>query len=163
MNIFATDPCPVVSAQHHCTVHFKLVVELAQLLSTAHHELDGHSPAYKPTHKNHPSTIWVRESRGNYQWAFEHFKALCDEYTFRTGKLHKTSEHLASLSVVPANIRKGERTRFAMAMDDKYKINVDPCANYRHYLNHKFKEWQQRDKPIKVCWGIRDVPSWVEI
>jgi hypothetical protein len=39
MNIFATNECPVIAAQEHCSVHFKMCVELAQLLSTAHHEL----------------------------------------------------------------------------------------------------------------------------
>lgn len=163
MNIFVTNECPIKSAQEHCNVHFKMCVELGQLLSTAHHELDGNVVGYKPTHKNHPSAIWVRECSGNYKWAFLHFKALCDEYTFRTGKVHKSSELLSLLVKLPAKIEIAERTSFAMAMPDEHKAKgiFDPTAAYRSYLNAKYKEWLSRDKPIKVEWKSRGKPGWV--
>lgn len=163
MNIFVTSQCPVKSAQEHCTVHFKMCVELGQLLSTAHFELDGEIFGYKPTHKSHPSAKWVRECSGNYQWAYDHFKALCDEYTFRTGKVHKSSELLCLLGKLPVKIEIGEKTSFAMAMPDKYKLLgiFDQTVAYKAYLNDKYKEWQQREKPIKVCWGARGKPDWV--
>lgn len=166
MNIFVTNECPVKSAQDHCSVHnVKMVVELAQLLSTAHHELDGQVVGYKPTHKNHPSAIWVRQCSGNYQWAYLHFKALCDEYTFRTGKVHKSSELLISLAKQPSKIEIGERTSFALAMPDDFKkLGIfDQTKAYQSYLRSKFVEWQQREKPIKVCWGLRGKPDWVTV
>lgn len=163
MNIFATNQCPVISAQDHCTVHFKMCVELGQLLSTAHYEIDGHVVGYKPTHKNHPSAIWVRECSGNYQWAFDHFKALCAEYTFRTGKVHKSSELLCLLVKQPSKIVAGPKTSFAMAMPDEFKkLGIfDQTKAYQSYLNAKYAEWSCRAKPIRVDWGNRAVPSWV--
>lgn len=171
MNVFATSECPVESAQHHCNTHnVKMIVELAQLLSTAHHELDGCIVGYKPTHKNHPNAKWVRETRMNYRWAYNHFKALCDEYIFRTGKVHKSSELLGVLMVAPINIPKGELTPFAMAMPDEIKIRAmkeSPLAiattAYRMYLNEKYKDWATRtDKRLIIAdWGIRGKPDWV--
>ena len=166
MNIFATSECPVQAAQDHCNVHnVKMVVELAQLLSTAHHEIDGNVVGYKPTHKNHPSAVWVRECSGNYQWAYEHFKALCDEYTFRTGKVHKSSELLCLLAKHPSKIEIGEKTAFALAMPDEYKkLGIfDQTKAYQSYLNAKFVEWKQRDKPISVDWGLRKAPAWYKM
>lgn len=165
MNIFTTSECPVQSAKDHCNVHFKMCVELAQLLSTAHYELDGQIVGYKPTHKNHPSAIWTRQCSGNYQWAYEHFKALCAEYTFRTGKVHKSSELLCLLAKQPSKIEIGERTAFALAMPDEHKkLGIfDQTKAYQSYLNSKFQEWQLRPKPISVDWGLRGAPSWYKM
>ena len=48
-----------------------MILETAQLLCTAHHELGTSIEIpYKATHKNHPSAIWVRDSAENYMWAY---------------------------------------------------------------------------------------------
>ena len=40
MNVFYTNDCPNLAALDHCRIHRnKMIVEYAQLLSTAHHEL----------------------------------------------------------------------------------------------------------------------------
>lgn len=164
MNIFATNECPVKAAQEHCSVHVvKMILELAQLLSTAHFVLDGEQYGYKPTHVNHPCAVWVRACRGNYAWAHEHFKALCDEYTFRTGKVHKSAELVEWLAVLPIYISIGSRTPFAMAMPAQYqRLGIqDQTKAYQAYLNAKFAEWLIREKPMKVEWKNRDKPSWV--
>jgi hypothetical protein len=42
MNIFALDSDPVVAAQQHCDKHVvKMIIEYAQLMSTAHRVYDG--------------------------------------------------------------------------------------------------------------------------
>lgn len=166
MNIFVTNECPIKAAQDHNSVHCpKLVVELAQMLSTAHFVLDGTQVGYKPTHQGHPCSKWIRETSGNYQWAYLHFKALCSEYTFRTGKVHKSSELLISLAKQPFKIEIGERTSFALAMPDSFKkLGIfDQTKAYRAYLNHKFTEWACREKPIRVEWANRGKPEWVTI
>ena len=57
MNIFYLHDDPIYCAQMHCDKHVvKMILEYAQLLSTAHHEIDG-TPSidcYKPTHKTIP-------------------------------------------------------------------------------------------------------------
>jgi hypothetical protein len=85
MNIFYLNYNPVICAQEHCDKHVvKMIVEYAQLLSTAHRVLDGigyvelsannrkvkrfkldeprESSLYKACHINHPSAVWTRSS-----------------------------------------------------------------------------------------------------
>ena len=166
MNLFATSQCHVQSAKDHCNVHCtKLIVEVCQMLSTAHFVLDGEQVGYKPTHQGHPCSKWIRQTSENYQWAYNHLKALCAEYTFRTGKVHKTSELLKVLGKLPAKIEIAERTDFAMAMPDQFKLLgiYDQTNAYKAYLNSKFAEWVARPKPMKVEWANRGKPDWVNI
>jgi len=57
-----------------CDKHVvKMILESAQILSTAHRVLDGDDYAdkyglYKIAHKNHPSTIRARSGGLNYLW-----------------------------------------------------------------------------------------------
>ena len=168
MNIFCTNECPVISAKEHCKVHNrKMIVELAQMLSTAHRVLDGNDQAdkdslYKKTHENHPSSVWVRASVYNYQWAYKHFKALCHVYAENTGKVHKTADKLLQvLEKAPAKIPQGKHTLPTPAVPDKYKNLGDVPTVYKRYLNDKFKEWTSREKPVKVEW-YGSKPGWVK-
>lgn len=164
MNIFVSDQCPIKSAHNLPNVLLiKMTCESAQILSTVHHTLDGVQVGYKPTHRNHPSTVWTRSTSANYQWLYAHFKALCSEYTFRTGKVHKTSELLSVLDKLPCNIKKAELEPFAMCMPESFqRLGLfDQTKAYRAYLQHKFAEWTCREKPIKVEWTNRIQPEWV--
>jgi len=101
MNIFAIDSDPFKAVEYMVDKHVvKMVVETAQILSTAHHVLDNpiNSPLYKKTHVNHPSTVWARQSDSNYSWLYNHFIALLFEYTYRYGKIHKTSRLIDELA-----------------------------------------------------------------
>ena len=165
MNIFATNDCPVASAKAlPNNLVIKMIVESCQILSTAHFELDGLQVGYKPTHKNHPSCVWTRQTRGNYRWLYNHAKALCDEYTYRTGKVHKSSELLGVLMVAPVNIPKGERIDFVMCMPDQYKLQAkfNSTTAYRLYLKNKYSEWLTRTdkRPIVATWTNRQRPTW---
>lgn len=181
MNIFHLDRDPVVAARMMCDKHVvKMIVEYAQLMSTAHRVLDGApyiaktkngrnikrwmlpGPAeerlkYKASHVNHPSAIWVRQSAKNYRWIYKHFQELCKEYTHRYGKKHKTDEKLNfMLWFAPKNIDQVTGlTEFAQAMPD-YCKREDPVDAYRnYYLNEKrsFAKWTNREKPYwwKEC------------
>ena len=71
MNIFYLHDDPVTCAKMHCDKHVvKMIVEYAQLLSTAHHVCDGEPKihCYKATHKNHPSAVWARANKHNYNY-----------------------------------------------------------------------------------------------
>ena len=94
MNIFYFDECPVVSAEAQPDkMLVKMPLETAQMLCTAHRVLDGDEYAdanglYKTAYKNHPCTVWARQSRGNYEWLYVHFLALAMEYNFRYNSQH---------------------------------------------------------------------------
>jgi hypothetical protein len=166
MNIFITNACPVQSAQDHVNAHLlKQILESAQLLSTAHVVLDGNQVAYKATHQNHPSAIWTRQSKANYLWLFEHFKALCDEYEYRTGKVHKSIEHLKTLSKTPVSIDHNPLSEFVFVGPDEFRMKSLTCVHgaYKLYLKNKYEEWQVRTnkRQMPVSWGKRNVPDWM--
>lgn len=155
MNIFVLDFNPRLAAQYHANQHVcKMILELAQLLSTAHHVLDGDAAPlgiYKPTHINHPCAIWCRHSLANYLWTLALLEQLCVEYTFRYNKVHKTQSLLPLFNQIPFNFSAVGHSRFALAMPDEYKCEC-PVASYRAYYRlgkahlHKytkrpFPEW----------------------
>lgn len=71
----------------------KMILESAQLLSTAMHEAGLPGP-YKKTHTNHPCAVWVRQSGGNYHWLLQLMNMQCAEYTRRFGRQHKSESLL---------------------------------------------------------------------
>lgn len=174
MNIFYIDSDPVVAAQSMVDKHVvKMILESAQLLSTAHRYLDGQlvegksktgrkakrwilgdarEPVlYQATHINHPSAVWCRQSVENYNWLVDHFFALMSEYTHRYGKTHKCQGDLSyMLQSPPKNLQEYDWTTMPSAMGDEYKISQDPIVNYRNYYKFgkaKMHHWTKRQPP----------------
>ena len=153
MNIFYLDNHPDDAAEMHCDKHcVKMILEYAQMLSTAHRELDGNVPdiLYKSTHKNHPSTIWTRSSKQHYDWLFRLFRMLSAEYTLRYGKIHKTWEKLGKiLETSPKNIVENGWIDPTQCMPDHCKKTdtIDAYRNY--YLTEKasFSTWNYSKQP----------------
>jgi hypothetical protein len=182
MNIFYIHTDPVVSAQAMTDKHVvKMILESAQLLSTAHRALDGqefiqlsksgarlrkwnhpdsHMDAtlYKSTHLNHPSGIWVRQSADNYMWLYNHFIALSEEYYQRYGKRH-ASELLLSglLSKVPTNIARIGLTPMLVAITDtQWHVPNNPLQSYRnYYVGEKLKTPKDTERYYKVL-GLKE-------
>ena len=158
MNVFYLSRCPVTAAQFMCDSHVvKMILEVAQLLSTAHHILDGDNAIggiYKKTHQNHPSAVWVRETSQNYDWTYSHFMALCSEYTFRYGKKHMTQTKMERvLYHHPKSIKGGSRTPMPQCMPDIYK-QADSVKAYRAY-------YQGPEKAHIAKWNkARPAPKW---
>jgi hypothetical protein len=157
MNIFYFYECPNACAEAQPDkMLVKMPLETAQMLCTAHRVLDGDEYAdavglYKTAYKNHPCTIWARETSANYAWLYEHFRALCWEYTHRYGKTHASETKLMdALSKVPDNIKQDKLTPLAQAMPDEYKSD-NPITAYRKYVVHEkhYAQWNKsRPKPI---------------
>ena len=151
MNIFYLSRDPTQAAQAQCDRHVvKMILETAQLLSTAHVELDGNQVAYKATHKNHPSAIWVRSSLDHYEWTLYHLEALGSEYERRYKKVHKTiREHFKALQRPPVALQ-GIRgfTDPPQCMPDECKRS-DAVLGYQIYYNFKADDWDARGMPMK--------------
>jgi hypothetical protein len=155
MNLFVLDYNPKLAVQYHNDKHIvKMILETAQLLSTAHRLLDGYvgDEIYKSTHKHHPCAVWVRKSSSNYLWAFELFIELLDEFQFRYKKIHLSSRLVEKLSNLPHNIPIGGLTKFALAMPDEFK-KPDAVESYRAYYNGA--------KRHLFGWKNRQVPEWI--
>ena len=149
MNIFYLDPHPAVAAQQCCDKHVvKMILESAQMLSTAHRVLDKNDNEllYKEAHKNHPSTKWVRESHLNYQWLYAHFVALGEEYTARYGKTHMSITKLKSfLKSPPKRIPQTLFSEPPCCMLTEYKQSNTVEAYRTYYRNDKadFATWKE--------------------
>jgi len=122
MNIFLLDALTTMAAAYHCDKHcIKMILETTQLLYTAWWfgrdclplpELDSCPyDSYRPTHKNHPSAIWVRASPTHYNWLLDLGFALCKEYYKRYGgQFHKCLTHLERLQAMGPPEHIGEET-----------------------------------------------------
>jgi len=156
MNIFILDKNPRIAAQMHCDKHVpKMILETAQMLSTAHHVYDTPqaSLVYKQAHLNHPCTIWVRESVDNYGWAYELFRELNNEFVARRGKTHLSWVKLGQILAQTPPLPLCGLTPFAQAMPDEYK-QEDAVEAYRAYYRGdkaRFAKWD---------WPTAQTPSW---
>jgi len=177
MNVFYLDRDPTVCAQMHCDKHVvKMIIEYAQLLSTAHRILDGveyegktqtgrrvrrwklSDPSdekfmYKASHINHPSAVWARANDLNYIWLLEMWYALCYEYEHRYGREHLTFTKLADvLNRVPENIPDGMFYEPTPAMPDYCKLEEGSLESYRNYYI--------KEKTRFAKWTKRSIPTW---
>ena len=152
MNIFILDKDPVTSARMACDTHAsKMVLETAQLLCATHSHF-GYPAPYKPTHRNHTCTVWVRASRANYLWLWRFGCAQSDEFEFRRGKRHKSSAVIKALHTPPPEITGDELTPFAQCMPDEYR-GPDPVEAYRRFY--------KADKASFATWNWgRQAPEW---
>ena len=182
MNVFVLSECPRESAQMMCDKHIpKMIVESAQMLSTAHRMLDGYvekrpsksgkrtinywvhpnsnldGVLYNAVHHYHPCTVWTMASKANYDWHYEHFLALSDEFVYRFGKEHLTYQKLKDvLKSSPINIQDKGLTEFAKAMSHYPECIVedDTVQSYRNYYHMA--------KPFAKWVKGRPAPDWWE-
>lgn len=181
MNIFYLHNDPKICAEMHVNRHVtKMVIEYAQLLSTAHRLLDGNlcvslsangrkrqtyilpddreHVLYAATHANHPSAIWARQSSTNYYWLFNLWTALMKEYTYRYGKNHASERLHNYLYVCPTNIAEGPFTEPTPAMPDEVKVAGNSIASYHNYYIQNKKHLANWQGKI----NSRPVPSWYQ-
>lgn len=180
MNIFFLDNDPKTCAQMHCDKHVvKMVIEYAQLLSTAHRILDGtlyydtgkrgqkikrwrHPDAqwdatlYKASHIGHPSQKWAMENEANYNWLAELWTHLCAEYTHRYGRVHLTQEKLDGiLQHTPMNLSPADRWHQPPPAMSHYPECIVEGNSLKSYHNYYIAA-----KRSFAIWTARDIPHW---
>ena len=183
MNIFYLNPNPKVCAEMHLDKHVvKMIIEYAQLMSTAHRVLDGEQYTdktannrsiqrwrmnnemlehglMKASHINHPSNIWVRASKENYIWLLKMWLHLLAEYTHRYGKQHACEKYIDVLYNAPKNIPNVAFTEPTPAMPDIYKVTNDSIKSYQNYYIHdkaRFAKWKNRETPEWFLYGVKN-------
>jgi len=178
VNIFYLHREPKTCAEMHLDKHVvKMIIEYAQLMSTAHRVLDGEEyydktangrkikrwrmadPKFenglmKASHVNHPSGVWVRASKENYMWLNRMWNYLLLEYTHRYGKRHACADRMDVLYVWPENIPDVPFTEPTPAMPDECKIAGDSVASYHKYYIEK--------KVSFAKWTKREIPTWFQ-
>lgn len=154
MNIFYLDPDPELAARALCNKHVVAMPrETAQMLCTVLHSFDVADVPYKPTHPNHPCTLWAGSSSANYTWLLLHGLFICEEYTKRYGRTHASEQVIRwcdekSLWTVLPRMPK-EFSLPPQCMPEHYK-RADPVEAYRaFYIGEKsrFAQWEPLSKP----------------
>ena len=191
MNIFYLDPDPKTCAEMHVSKHVvKMIIEYAQLLSTAHRVIDGEEytdltangrriqrwrlkgerelELYKATHINHPSAIWCRENHANYQWLYEMWSHLLKEYTYRYGKIHACAKLKDLLHTLPTNIKTGAFFAPTPAMPPELKVMAENPQPGRKYDSLKsYHNYYNVSKRGFATWqgkvGSRPTPAWYNV
>jgi len=193
MNIFALSKDPIESAQMMIDKHvIKMPTESCQMLHTnalyfmyvdhynqtpslrelKQFHTDISSDLMKPAMLNHPSTIWARETKGNWDWLMEHAIALCDEYTLRYGREHGSFQRILYTPDYPYENDTSALTPVSIAMADQYRIENTfddewdfVLASYRHYYlegKWRFAEWRNDRRP--EWWPVNHINiKWNEV
>jgi hypothetical protein len=121
----------------------KGILENCQMLSTGINLNGGQAP-YKSTHPNHPVSIWVRETRANFQYVIDLTYAMTWEYKERFQKVHACYFILNQICKQKHLIPEGKQTPFvncarnaAQGLDFTHISDVRLA--YREYLRQKWK------------------------
>lgn len=185
MNIFYIDEDPVQAAQWMVDKHVvKMILESAQLLSTAHRLLDGREiqlqvevineegdtktrkkkwwllndareeVLYSATHINHPSAIWCRSSIENYNWLVDHFFALMQEYTYRYDKEHKCFGELSYMLQPPP--KNLQEFDFTTIPS----AMPDECKISKNPVEN-YRNYYNTAKRRMFSWKKRETPPWI--
>jgi hypothetical protein len=185
MNIFYLDTDPKKAANMLCDKHIiKMIIESAQLLGNAHHyyKTEIVDNIYKETHNNHPCSKWVRKYDGNYNWLFEHFVSLLEEYSNRYDKVHKSSYLIDYLFYNPC-LEEGF-VEPPLCMPERYKwyneetdidytnnitgFRINKTAYYNlldcdHIISRtmeSYRDYYNGEKSRFAKWKLGNVPDW---
>jgi hypothetical protein len=187
MNIFYLDHDVRKCAEMHNDKHVvKMILEYAQLLSTAHRILDGiistglslsgrkktiyvltdnrDTVLYSATHANHPSAVWVRQSVHNYMWLAELLEECCKEYTHRYEKVHKVERDglmQALKNQFPTNIPDAPFTGPTPAMPEDVKVLREIYTD-RYEIDSlaSYRNYYIQNKTHLANWKKRGAPEW---
>ena len=168
MNLFILHQNPLTAAKMQANKHIvKMPEETGNLLLwpfklsglTMPLTKNGKAPK-KLSHKNHPCSLWVRESKQNFDWTFLHLKALCAEYTARYRRKHFAETYIKFIEdnlAYVSDLPEIGLTPFARCFGDmKAEIEQNPqdtVSDYRRFYirtKHKFARWPSYDS----------IPDW---
>ena len=170
MNLFFLNVDPKKCAEEHCDKHVvKMVLEIVQMLYTAHHIGDTAPKfAYRISHVKHPTSIWIRSCFENWNYAISVAKYLSQEYTYRYNKIHSCQKHIDWLLLNTPTFTKGVfkidqsfsynkefesmgMTPVPLAMPDECKL-TGTIESYHNYYIMKKQSFAR--------WTLRPIPRW---
>jgi hypothetical protein len=175
VNIFYLDEDPIKCARAHYDKHVvKMILEYAQILSTTHRVLDGQayyelskanrkilryslqdfileSNIYKAAYINHPCNIWCRKNTENYQWLFNLWIAVMEEYTFRYDKHHASERLIPLLKNFPKNLIKDSFINPPSCVEDYCKVG-NTIEDYRNCYRYQKIDLYSYKKRLPPDW-----------
>lgn len=173
MNIFATDDDPAAAARGLDDKRVvKLTLECTQMLSAAvaarvsAEDFDRHAGEgrlMRPTHANHPVTLWVGRTQSNWVWTFRHAIALAGEYQTAYGRQHACMTNLRYMHearvyscIAPGPLEEFQNSARNGELDMSW---IDPPTEaYRAYLQARW-----RGDTRSVTFRNRRPPEWADL
>jgi len=158
MNLFILDWMPTTAAIYNCDRHVvKIILEAVEMMAYAYSPGKFILPGYKRSnrHFNHPMSQWVRMSRQNFDWTYQHAIALCQEYTFRYEKVHSYEKHIHWIGRnMPidnlSNLGQTDWPRCFGPWRDTVGVSNNAIQDYRRYYmvaKRRFLTWKKRPIP----------------
>jgi hypothetical protein len=149
---------PVVAAQYNCDRHVvKIILEAVEMMGFAYPEKEF-LPLKWINHKNrhyaHPMSRWVRASKQNFDWTYQHTVALCQEFEFRYEHAHSYYPHVEwigrnlPIQSLP-DFGRTDWPRCFGEWKDKIELSDNAVHDYRRYyvLAKRFATWKKRGIP----------------
>ena len=165
MNIFITNTDPTTAATNlPDKLLVKMVLETAQILCTAHRELDGDQYAdrhnlYKAAYTHHPAVKWVQTDFKAYWWTYALFVHLTYEYFLRYEKQHACANLTGPLHEIPKNIPRSSVPMYQLfdtaplCMPEEYK------TEYAYYYGYDIEKSYQKYLALGKEY-IKDDTAW---
>jgi hypothetical protein len=132
----------------------KMLLEYAQMLCTSLYWYGVEGVPYKPSHINHPCSVWARQTRGNFSYLTTLAICVEQERLFRGFNPHRSYNVVMWCADKRTAIPKNKRTGF-----------VNCCTHHKHikdvYLAYKLEmiyKWTQLDDA--PSWGKRELPDF---
>lgn len=182
MNLFFLHIDPEICAKYHCDKHvIKMLLEIVQMLYTAFYvngpvELLNDNCYKKIKNHKHPTAIWIRLCKENWDYAYNLAFFLSKEYTLRYSKIHSCDKHLEFFKNNLPNFKNEDykkettlsynihfqnlnMTPIPLTMPNELKISNETIFSYRNYYiksKRSFATWKTKIPYWFVFYTIRD-------
>lgn len=164
MNIFVLDTDPDIAATMLDDKRLgSALMEACTMLSVA---VEGHGETgvgllCRPTHRNHPVTLWVGATVSNWRWTLRYAYAVANEWQHRYGTTHGASERLPYITTMEDCLPAGDLLPFQnSARHGGFGLDFShlpvPEA-YRVYLRER---WKTDKRP--PTFRERGWPTWAQ-
>jgi len=168
MNLFVLDENPTLAAQYLDDKRIGSALrEVNQMMSVALHQnaIEGMEVGpgllCRPSHQQHPVTLWVGQTRGNFIWALAYAYACIEEWQVRYGTVHGSGLRTPYIGTYIACIPDGPLLPFQnsaknVGLDMDFS-DLEVPVSYREYLKER---WLTDKRP--ALYTNRGYPWWTQ-
>ena len=169
LNIFVLSINPREAAKWHVDKHtVEMPIETAQILCTVRALYGDKDIPYRTTYIYHPCCHWAAESAENYVWLCILGIELCDEYTYRYGKKHKSQQVLLDIQdhYFPILNDLFYYNRYGIEISEPPLCVPDHCTagpgGYRMNYVDVYRKYYNLHKSHLFTYTNRDKPEWLQ-
>lgn len=102
---------------------------------------------------HHKCSKWIRASKENFDWAIRHALALCEEYTYRYGKIHANQQIVERIAKQDFEFEDVLMSSFARAVPEEL-LNIDSIVD-------TYRQYYLKYKQHLLTYTRREIPGWI--